>query len=85
MNESQYIHRYLARTADPATRWTPHTFLAYTLHGKARDYAGGYHRALMRAIGRRVAAGTVVPVRSKGGSTAYAYTGAAAATPPDQL
>jgi hypothetical protein len=35
----------------------------------------GYHRALMRAISRRVTAGEVTAVRSKGGSTAYMRTG----------
>jgi hypothetical protein len=71
MRESQYIEPYLDATADPATRWTPDTYLAYTLRGTARDYAAGYARALMRAIRRRVDAGTVVPARSVHGSTAY--------------
>lgn len=75
MTESQYIGSYLAATADPGSRWTPHTYLSYTLHGKAKDYAMGYYRALMRAIDRRVAAGTVAAVPSKGGSTAYIWTG----------
>lgn len=69
--ESQYIDSYLATTEDPATRYTPATYLAYTLHGKAKDYSQHYVRALMAAIGRRVTAGTVVPVRSVRGSTAY--------------
>jgi predicted alpha/beta-fold hydrolase len=71
MIESQYIDAYLDATADPDTRWTPNTFLSYTLHGKAKDYSGHYYRALMRAIDRRVTAGTVTMVRSKGGSQAY--------------
>lgn len=69
--ESQYIEPYLATTEDPATRYTPDTYLAYTLHGKAKDYSTHYVRALMAAISRRVDAGTVVPVRSVHGSTAY--------------
>jgi predicted alpha/beta-fold hydrolase len=69
--ESQYIDSYLATTEDPATRYTPDTYLAYTLHGKAKDYSSHYVRALMAAISRRVAAGTVVPARSAHGSTAY--------------
>lgn len=71
MIESQYIDSYLAMTADPGTRWTPDTYLSYTLGGRAKDWSAGYARALMRAISRRVAAGTVVAVPSKGGSTAY--------------
>lgn len=74
MNESQYIEEFLDRTADPGTRWTPQTFLAYTLHGKAKDYSAGYHDALMRALSRRLAAGTVTEIRSKGGSTTYIRT-----------
>lgn len=70
--ESQYIEDYLNATAKPATRWTPHTFLSCTLQGTAKTtYYGGYHRALMRAIERRVADGTVISVPSKGGSVAY--------------
>jgi len=69
--ESQYIDSYLATAEDPATRYTPDTYLAYTLRGKARDYLQHYVQALMAAINRRVAAGTVVPIRSLRGSTAY--------------
>jgi hypothetical protein len=70
--ESQYIASYLTMTANPDTRYTPDTYLAYTLRGSARtSWSGGYARALMRAINRRVAAGTVVAVPSKGGSTAW--------------
>lgn len=69
--ESQYIDAYLATAEDPATRYTPATYLAYTLHGKAKDYSQHYVQALMGAISRRVAAGTVVPARSVRGSTAY--------------
>ena len=79
MTESQYIHRYLNTTADPDTRWTPWTYLKYTVHGSAWNYGHGYHRALMRAISRRVTAGTVVAIRSKGGSVAYVRAGVAEA------
>ena len=69
--ESQYIDDYLDTAADPATRWTPDTFLTRTLAGKAKDYSAGYRRALMRAIGRRQQAGTVIAVPSKSGGTAF--------------
>lgn len=72
MTESQYIGSYLAATANPDTRYTPDTYLHYTLRGSARtSWPGGYARALMRAINRRAEAGTVVAVPSKGGSTAW--------------
>ena len=72
MIESQYIDAYLDTTADPDTRWTPWTFLKYTVHGSAwSQWSHGYYDALMRAISRRVTAGTVVGVRSKGGALAY--------------
>lgn len=75
MRESQYIEAYLLATADPATRWTPWTYLTYTLRGAARStWMHGYYDALMRAITRRIDAGTVTEVPSKGGSVAYAYT-----------
>lgn len=71
MIESQYIDSYLTMTADPGTRYTPDTYLSYTLGGRAKNWSSGYARALMRAVNRRVAAGTVVPVPSVGGSTAW--------------
>jgi hypothetical protein len=71
VRESQYIDDYLDTAAEPGTRWTPHTFLSYTLRGQAKNWSSGYHRALMRAIERRVSAGTVIAVTSKGRSTAY--------------
>ncbi len=71
MNESQYIEPYLDKTADPGTRWTPGTYLSYTLAGKAKGYSAHYATALMRAIRRREAAGEVIAVPSKGGSTAW--------------
>lgn len=70
--ESQYIDAYLNLTASPDTRYTPWTFLKYRVHGSAwSSWSRSYHTALMRAIGRRVAAGTVIEARSKGGGTAY--------------
>jgi hypothetical protein len=69
--ESQYIEAYLDTTADPATRYTLDTYLHYALRGRAKDYAGRYRLALMRAVLRRIAAGTVVEARSVRGSTAY--------------
>ena len=67
--ESQYIDRYLEVAA--AHRYTPGTFLAYTLAGKAKRYGAGYTRALLRAINRRLSTGEVVAVRSAHGATAY--------------
>lgn len=74
--ESQYIDAYLAITADPATRYTPWTFLKYRVHGSAwSSWSHGYYAALTRAIGRRLADGTVTEARSVGGGTAYVLTG----------
>lgn len=73
--ESQYIEMYLMLTADPATRYTPWTFLKYTVHGSAWSaWSRGYYDALMRSVNRRIIDGTVEAVPSKGGSVAYAYT-----------
>jgi len=72
MRESQYIDAYLNTTADPDTRYTVWTFLKYTVHGEAWSlWSHGYYDALMRAVSRRVTAGTVTVVRSKGGGIAY--------------
>jgi hypothetical protein len=72
VRESQYIEAFLATTADPATRWTPWTFLKYQVHGTAwSSWSHGYYEALMRAVSRRIAAGTVIEVRSKGGATTF--------------
>lgn len=71
--ESQYIDGYLAATADPATRYTPWTYLKYSIRGTAwSSWSRSYYDALMNAISRRLAAGTVIEVRSVGGSIAYA-------------
>lgn len=67
MRESQYIDDYLAHDG----RYTVGTFLAYTLRGRAKLYAGRYKSALENAIARRIRAGTVEPCRSVGGMTAY--------------
>lgn len=64
-----YIDLYL--DAAEAHRWTPATYLTYTLRGKAAKYAGRYQHALMNAIQRRMNAGTVAGIRSAGGSIAY--------------
>ena len=66
MRESQYIDRYL-----DGPRYTVQTFLAYQLSGRARRYTMQYLRALMRAINRRVADGSVVACRSVHGSVSY--------------
>jgi len=83
MRESQYIDAYLTATADPDTRWTPWTFLKYTVHGEAWSlWSHGYYDALIRAISRRVTAGSVVGVRSKGGGVAYVQAEVAGAEAP---
>jgi hypothetical protein len=69
--ESQYVEAYLDTAADPATRYTPWTFLKYRVHGKAWNYSRGYYDTLMRAIGRRLTTGDVIETRSIGGGTAY--------------
>lgn len=70
--ESQYIDAYLDLTASPDTRYTPWTFLKYRVHGSAwSSWSHSYYTALMRAISRRLATGTVIEARSKGGCTAY--------------
>ena len=72
MRESQYIDTYLDTTDDPGTRYTVWTFLKYQVHGAAwTHWSHGYYEALMRAIRRRLADGTVTEARSKGGCTAY--------------
>jgi len=75
MKESQYAEAYLDTAADPATRWTPWTYLKYTVHGSAwSNYSYGYRDALMRALNRRMTEGTVTAVPSRGGSVAYVRT-----------
>lgn len=69
MRESQYIEDYLRQAEQH--RWTPGTYLHYTLAGRAKDYSASYQRALQRAIDRRVQSGDVVPVRSAGARVAY--------------
>lgn len=76
MRDSQYVDAYLAETAYPATRYTPWTFLKYTVHGSAwGSWAYSYYHALMRSLHRREAAGEIIAVPSKGRSTAYIRTG----------
>lgn len=66
MKDSQYIDSYLETTAR-GNLITPGTFLAYTLRGRAKRWAGRYEGALLRFIKRR----NCKPVTSKGGRTAY--------------
>ena len=75
VRQSQYVGPYLAKTANPKTRYTPGTYLAYTLRGAAKHrYGGDYRRALVNSLTRLVADGTVVTARSVRGGTAYIYT-----------
>lgn len=64
-----YVEEYLDAAA--ANRWTPATFFSYRLRGLAKQYAGRYQAALLRALTHRVEAGEVVAVPSRGGSVAY--------------
>jgi hypothetical protein len=73
MRESQYVESYLY--AAGKRRWTPKTYLAYELKGRAKTYGAGYASALQRALDRRVREGAVVPVRSAGRKIAYMWTG----------
>lgn len=69
MRESQYIDQYL--TCAKEFGYTPSTFLAYNLKGKARKYSDVYYRALMTAIKRRLKNGSVKKVKSVGGKIAF--------------
>ena len=72
MRQSQYVQPYLDKAANPKTRYTPGTYLAYTLRGVAKhQYGGDYKRALVNSLMRLVAGGTVVETRSMHGCTAY--------------
>jgi hypothetical protein len=71
MRESQYVDSYLY--AAGKRRWTPKTYLAYELKGRAKTYGAGYESALQRALDRRVRAGKVVPVTSVGRKVAYMW------------
>ena len=67
---SQYTYDYLSMTA--AGRYlTPGTFLAYTLRGRAKTYITRYTKSLVRSV-QLVGA---LPVKSVGGSIAYAIGG----------
>lgn len=68
---SMYTTEYLATTADPATRYTVGTFLAYELHGEAKRWAARYARALIRDLERLEAAGEVEQCRSVRGGVAW--------------
>jgi hypothetical protein len=54
---SQYVDSYLATNAarGPGKGLTPGTFIAYTVRGRARSYAGRYVRALVSGL-RKVGA-----------------------------
>jgi hypothetical protein len=69
---SQYTDSYLAETAN-GHLITPGTYLTYQLRGRAKQWAGRYHSALVRSL-ERVGA---VPVPSVGRSTAYVRPGQA--------
>jgi NADH:ubiquinone oxidoreductase subunit F (NADH-binding) len=74
MRQSQYVQPYLAKTANPKTRYTPGTYLAYTLRGAAKhQYGSDYKRALVNSLMRLVADGTVISTRSMHGYTAFIY------------
>jgi hypothetical protein len=67
-----YLESYLRLTANPKTRWTVGTFLAYELTGAARNqWSGGYQRALINSLSRLVESGEVKIVDSMKGGTAY--------------
>lgn len=63
----QNVTNYLDLTGS-GTLFTPGTFLAYTLRGKAKAYSGHY---LRRMMDRLMSDPGVVAVQSVGGSTAY--------------
>jgi len=69
MKRSMYLEAYLKAAA--VNRWTPGTFLAYTLRGKAKDWMSKYQRALENALIEEEKAGRVVRVRSVRGHTAW--------------
>jgi len=72
MRESMYLDKYLRRTANPQTRWTVGTFLAYQLTGSAKNqWADTYQRALINSLQRLVESGEVEKVASVRGGTAY--------------
>ncbi len=66
MRLSQYLKPYLRTTAG-GTLYTPGTFLAYTLRGRAKHYGDVYLRTLERSLD----AVGAVPVRSIKGGKAY--------------
>jgi hypothetical protein len=69
MKRSQYLEAYLKAAVEH--RWTPGTFLAYTLRGKAKNWMSKYQRALENALIEEEKAGRVVRVRSVQGHTAW--------------
>ena len=67
MPRSKYLETYLAETASGHII-TPGTFLAARLHGKAKENAGRYRQALMRALENEPG---IKQVRSTGGGVAF--------------
>lgn len=66
MRQSQYLESYLQCTAN-GTLYTPGTYIAYHVRGRAKRYADVYLRSLERGL-KQVGA---VPVRSIRGGVAY--------------
>ena len=79
---SMYLDPYLADSAQRVLRGgrplTPATYLAYQLHGWARNHGYLYRRALMRALDEEIRQGRAVTVRSANGGVGYAPTAVAA-------
>lgn len=73
MPRSKYLEAYLAETASGHII-TPGTFLAARLHGKAKENAGHYKQALVRAL---QAEPGVKAVQSIMGGTAFVRVAAA--------
>lgn len=69
MTRDEIFNRYL--NAAELHRWTPQTFLRYTLRGKAKDYTAGYRDRLFADIKDALAAGHIEPIESARGGQAY--------------
>lgn len=67
MKGSQYTESYLNNEG----RYTIATFLKYNLRGKAREYGGGYFRALQKHLERLLDEGSVEKCSSVHGGIAY--------------
>lgn len=64
---SQYTESYLRTTKD--RKLTPGTYIAYTVKGRAKRWAGRYTASLVRSV-KLVGA---TPVKSIRGGIAYTY------------